>query len=116
MNESRRKRLITYLGECWHICSLPYPIDCDKCRYKKIYGCWRTFTTWTDMGALISRIVEKGEWDKFLRFAEKSYKQMLESKHDRGCHCTYCHDYMAWLISSPAHFAEVAGEWLEGRA
>ena len=108
MDESRRNRLIAYLGECWHICSLPYPIDCDKCRYKKIYGCWRTFTTWTDMGALISRIIEKGEWEKFETFAHWKFRQdanKLQFKFDAS--------FIQWLISDPAHFAEVAGEWVE---
>jgi hypothetical protein len=102
-DESRRKRLIAYCP------SIELILDTHG-TYGRLDQVERDAIV---AHILTARIISKGEWYKFLRFAEKSYKHLLETKHDRGCHCTYCHDYMAWLISDPAHFAEVVGEAIE---
>ena len=69
MDDKSKQVLTTFLGECWHERSDNSIALCAKC--SKILGTDdpnRTFDTWEDFGVLKNKIVEIGEWDKFIEW------------------------------------------------
>lgn len=66
MNDTDRKLLTEYLGECWHEFHREHPNKhyCSKCVSTASN---RTFFAEADMMALYRRIAEKGEWEEFCK-------------------------------------------------
>lgn len=110
MNNTRRRMLTEYLGECWHEITDkgPYQSTCSKCGM--IFGAihlsnWdptgfnRTFTTAQDMVDLVRKMVTDGSW--------------------LGCYRFLCvkwlnrESVMAYLITDPARTCELIAEWEE---
>jgi len=93
LTDDDRKMLTEYLGECWHEIAEPItdweePVFCLKCK-QQVSWTWTPpekptvrqhqvalnyhFTTPADLHAVYSKMVEKGEWSKFRRYAEYQY-------------------------------------------
>lgn len=123
MNESQRKWLTLYIGECWHEWyggpmfggTIPddWPIsdECKKCHTPRHfyaghfgemnrYTGHRTFTTWADLGAVKEAIEQKGEWASFQTFASGEYL-----KDDSGQFF-----FTLWLFN-PSRFCELVCAW-----
>ena len=94
LSDDARKRLTAYCPKVHAILIDPFLADKDKDALI--------------MSALIARIIEKGEWEAFYFFGIQKYKV----DHIYTVFPDADAKYIAWLISSPAHFAEVVGEWL----
>lgn len=69
MNESRRKLLTEYIGECWHE---PITLETCSCNRERIvnavahaHNMNRPFTTPDDMNAVMQAIVKVGKWGEF---------------------------------------------------
>jgi hypothetical protein len=67
MNESDKKRLTEWLGECWH----DSWSQCTKC--ERYYVKQRDFTSPADFFACYNRLVELGEWEDFSMYASKKW-------------------------------------------
>ncbi len=78
------------------------------------------------MSALISRIIAKGEWEEFCKYVLSAWYEKVwvgikqrgysfpSMADDKPAHFVDINPALfAWLISSPAHFVEVVGEWIE---
>jgi len=94
MTDDRRKRLIAY---CPGILDIEADFPNPRARAALI------------MFALIARIIEKGEFPEFARYARKQFW----SGHKGSDFYDGEISFFQWLLSSPAHFAEVAGEAIE---
>jgi len=124
MNDERRRLLTEWLGGCWHewqnrLCdpnrkceTIP---DCKKCGIICKYDGStdnRTFDTWADLGAVYSKMVERGGWVKFYRYARM---------FARCAGIYYPPEFFPmWLfcLNHPEHIADrmdLAAEFLEGR-
>jgi len=93
MTDEDKKLLTEYLGERWR----------DK-TVEDVFE-WqdnRTFTTSQDMVDLVKKMVERGDWRKFLRFTWESWPGF------EG-------EFTAWLITDPARTCELIAEWMEER-
>ena len=91
MTDEDKKLLTEYLGERWR----------DK-TVEDVFE-WqdnRTFTTSQDMVDLVKKMVERGDWRKFLRFTWESWPGF------EG-------EFTAWLITDPARTCELIAEQLE---
>ncbi len=131
MNDDRRKMLTEYIGECWHdthggVSDDMMSFRCSQC------GKWRhfaeieifpqrTFTTWADLGAVYSKMVEKGALFHFMRYlaGDMSHYKHFFIDNDGGSPFGYYGD-ISWLfcLNHPEHIAdrmELAAEFLEGR-
>lgn len=99
MNDTRRRMLTEYLGECYHepVEKGPF-LYCIKCAEADCTN--RTFTTAQDMLDLVKKMVERGDWRKFLRFTWESWPGF------EG-------EFTAWLITDPARTCELIAEWRE---
>lgn len=84
MNDESKQRLTRYLGEKWD-----YP--CHN----------RAFDTWTDLGALMTRIVEKGEWEEFEDYNYRIWNKIPSE-----------YSFTKWLMLD---FCELVDGWLEGK-
>lgn len=120
MNDTRRKMLTEYLGECWHEIS-SYPIihnngiKCVICKkYAKHdpstrYGIVRrTFTTAQDMVDLVKKLEEKHDWHASLTSIYYGDKWEFST--------IYLNDlsgFTVWLITEPARTCELIAEWME---
>lgn len=113
MNDDRRKMLTEYIGECWiEIVASPYRSD-GIAENKN-----RTFTTWADLGAVYSKMVEMvdGTWEAFCNRVINEYYHdyvQIESIED-----TF--HFHAWLfcLNHPEQITdrmELAAEFLEER-
>ncbi len=118
MNDDRRKMLTEFLGLCWHelLTDSDFPAVCSCGRpWTKADHTNRTFTTWADLGAVYSRMVEREDWAKFLDYSIDRYPiAPLKSV------CDECDRWLAWLLglNHPEQIAdrmELAAEFLEGR-
>lgn len=104
MNDTRRRMLTEYLDECWHEGGSDYYRTCVTCH--RIHSNYelenerRTFTTSQDMVDLVKKMVERGDWRKFLRFTWESWPGF------EG-------EFTAWLITDPARTCELIAEWKE---
>ncbi len=107
MNDDSRKRLTGYLGDCWHelIRYKPGSIF-KKCKMCGLGGDPenRSFTTWSDLGALVEKIVEKGDWEEFEDYAYKIWDKVPTE-----------HSFTKWFILPPTRFCELVDKWLEGK-
>ena len=119
MNDTRRRMLTEYLGECWHEIS-SYPIihnngiKCVICKkYAKHdpstrYGIVRrTFTTSQDMVDLVRKMAKTADWSDFCEWSafEENYgAQSMANEFD---------EWAAWLITDPARTCELIAEWKE---
>ena len=80
MNEEDKKLLTEYLDECWHGKFIRnYGHDCEvdtmcehcwKAPHELKYPKNRTFTTWQDLGGLISKLKEKSELIDFIKWRD----------------------------------------------
>jgi hypothetical protein len=99
MNESDKKRLTEWLGECWHIKGDKVSEQvyvCSNCaRYFNRKSANRTFTEDADFFACFEKLVEKGEWEKFGWFAVQTWQK--EDRVDGVSHTE--HGYNQWLLS-----------------
>ncbi|MDD5170907.1 MAG: hypothetical protein PHN75_18975 [Syntrophales bacterium] len=124
MNDSRRKMLTEYLGECWHEIS-SYPIihnngiKCVICKkYAKHdpstrYGIVRrTFTTAQDMVDLAKKMGEKGNFNDFIVWLGLQYRYESDSKSGVWTIAGNA-SFIAWLITDPARTCELIAEWME---
>ena len=94
MNDDSRKRLYNYLGE-----------DMEAlCRIGMDRG---DFDHWRDLGALVEKIMEKGEWETFWFYV---YNNIWETEEP-----AYPVNYAKWLFANPTRFCELVAEWLKGK-
>ena len=115
MNDTRRKMLTEYLGECWHdIKEETY--SCRKCgmSLSEIYSQPftisdnRTFTTAQDMVDLVKKLEEKHDWHASLTSIYYGDKWEFST--------IYLNDlsgFTVWLITEPARTCELIAEWME---
>jgi hypothetical protein len=123
MNDTRRKMLTEYLGECWHEITDkgPYQSTCSKCgiTFGAIHssdwnptGFNRTFTTAHDMVDLVKKMEELDGWYYFV----EEYALPLFIKDDSlefnssGSQLSW---FTFWLITDPARTCELIAEWME---
>jgi hypothetical protein len=112
MDESRRKLLITY---CPKVLTILEDGILDVNEKAALI-----------MSALISRIISKGEWEEFCKYVLSAWYEKVwvgikqrgysfpSMADDKPAHFVDINPALfAWLISSPAHFAEVVGEAIE---
>jgi len=122
MNDTRRRMLTEYLGECWHEITDkgPYQSTCSKCgmTFGAIHtsdwdpaGFNRTFTTAQDMVDLVKRIERVGDLGNFTSF---SYPKWGEYCAAHGYPKNKYGGHIAWLITDPARTCELIAEWMEG--
>ena len=111
MTDDDRKMLTEYLGECWHkhIVDSDSPIDCS-CGSPGIHDN-RTFTTWGDLGALVCKMVERGDWGIFANHVAKEEWNAYEYSNPEWLRC----DFTSWLITDPARTCNLIAEWLRDR-
>jgi hypothetical protein len=119
-DESRKLLTEKLLGECWHelienaafmwnkdapmaICS------CGKTTYCTEEN--RTFTTPDDMMAVKDKLVEKGEWESFDRFAYGEFCRRAD-KFQIEITGYVSAAYSNWLIN-PTRFCELAAGFLK---
>ena len=119
MNESQRRMLTEYLGECWHEITDkgPYQSTCSKCgiTFGAIHtsdwdpaGFNRTFTTAQDMVDLVKKLEEKHDWHASLTSIYYGDKWEFST--------IYLNDlsgFTVWLITEPARTCELIAEWME---
>ena len=101
MNNTDRKMLTEWLGECWHDMR-EYKIDdtysvlrCKKCGFigQRDY---RTFDNWQDYGALIERLKELRLWEEYHAFTRRTW---FDGNYGSNTQCDeYC--YTEWLLDS----------------
>ncbi len=103
MNEEDRKRLTVYLEETQNC-------FCNCKEYPLPHTHNRSFATWTDLGVLFEKIVEKGEWTIFMNFAKGEFE--IETSHSRDHVREYYNDFTHWL-QNPARFCSLVAEWLK---
>ena len=109
MNDTRRRMLTEYLGECWHEGGSDYYRTCVTCH--RIHSNYelenerRTFTTPADLHALVLRMVGKGEWHNFYSCV---WKVLIREVEDES-------QILAVLITDPARTCELIAEWMEGK-
>lgn len=127
LTDEKRKRLTSYLGECWHEWIVAYPQEgedestdyryrghkCAKCNtYYPVQLndgplIFHSFTTYEDLGKLKDKLVENGEFwghNSFLDWANNNWE------HDY----TSDDNFMEWLLD-PSRFCGLVAEWLERR-
>ena len=89
LTDDDRKVLTVYIGERWHEIVAEQPYEIDGVGVGSLFRCScgqsfhapinlhtminLTFTTPADLHAVYSKMVEKGEWSKFRRYAEYQY-------------------------------------------
>lgn len=88
MNDESRRRLTLYLGEKWEpfmVTEWPYytedgckeysafPVEGSEPEVRFVREKHRTFTTYSDLGALKDKLVENGEWDEFEAWAADAW-------------------------------------------
>ena len=119
MNDTRRRMLTEYLGECWHEITDkgPYQSTCSKCgiTFVAIHtsdwdpaGFNRTFTTAQDMVDLVKKLEEKHDWHASLTSIYYGDKWEFST--------IYLNDlsgFTVWLITEPARTCELIAEWME---
>ena len=119
MNDTRRKMLTEYLGECWHeqlddktpyVCSCgdEYHTGCSLADHIH-YGNKRKFDTAQDMVDLVRKMVEKWEWDDCHSSLWDKWTAQCEDEEYPII------DYVVWLITDPARTYELIAEWMEGK-
>jgi hypothetical protein len=120
MTDEMRELLTNYLEECWHIpkiSSRAYVTRCERCgtAYYPVTEMHRTFTTPDDMDALRRKLVEKGDFRKFLEEgAWVHYETDVDTARIRKIKLKEtC--YIEWLME-PERFCSLVGEWLEKEA
>ena len=124
MNDTRRRMLTEYLGECWHEIS-SYPIihnngiKCVICKkYAKHdpstrYGIIRrTFTTSQDMVDLGKRMMVNGDWNPFYCDTFNDWyarnRESVKNTEDADA------KFVAWLLfTDPARTCKLIAEWME---
>lgn len=105
LTNEERKLLTEYLGECWHKLNGGLSGDLMYCRCStcnkwihiadiEIGSYQRTFTTITDLHAVYSKIVEKGEWARFY-YRMFPIKANIDSINRIG---STQPDFAAWLF------------------
>jgi hypothetical protein len=115
MDDKDRKLLTEWLGECWH--EAPYNVPatdvvyrCVKCK-TAVYPAsgFRTFTEDKDFFACFNRLVELGEWEKFIGYCKYTFVAICKYYVDAG-------DYEKWLLSrtDTGHYrlCVLAVEWI----
>ena len=83
MNDTNRRQLTEFIGECWHesgrksiSASSPTMFSCVKCNdYFNTAFRSRTFHTPADMQLVLNRLVETGEWKAFYLNVERNYQR-----------------------------------------
>lgn len=123
MLSEEEKRMLTeeVLGECWHIPieatvgEIPVSYGCTKCNYSG-NGTNRTFDTWQDLGDLKNKIVEIGEWQRFVWWCRDDPKLPLSCQDISVMQGIkyYPALYFDWLLD-PVRFCELVAEWWEER-
>ncbi len=106
MNDESRKRLTGYLRE------KEQTLEANDYYRTQTYSGTRTFTTWLDLGALFSKIVEKGEWEEFLQFAKGEFE--IDTRLKRDNTKIYYSLFIQHLFN-PTRTCELVDRWLEGR-
>ena len=125
MNDTRRRMLTEYLGECWHEITDkgPYQSTCSKCgiTFGAIHssdwnptGFNRTFTTAQDMVDLAKKMGEKGNFNDFIVWLGYQYPYESDSKSGVWTIAGNA-SFIAWLITDPARTCELIAEWMEGK-
>ena len=103
MEENDKKLLTEFLGECWYewLPDINATLKCRLCG-KWIYennafeGCnLRTFKSWQDLGDLKEKLIDKGGWADFYRWA--ILKTPKETEH---------YVFSAWLLN-PGRFCQL---------
>lgn len=102
MNESRRKLLTQYVGECWHEGRFRCK-HCDAADWGSVRNQNRTFTVWPDFGRVAEVLQKKRDWEDFYYYCTQVCDRMLRP-----------YEFTAWLIN-PARFCDLVGQWLEGK-
>lgn len=116
MNDDRRKMLTEYVGEVWVEHDNPnQQIYVGKVCIDKSTLSNHSFTTWADLGAVYSKMVEMKNWDgEFIVYAITEWQRTnCFVDADVG-------EFSAWLfcLNHPEQIAdrmELAAEFLEGR-
>lgn len=82
MDESMKKMLTEWLGECRHefveemlIPAKDRCIHCSRLRIQVSDMDNRTFTTWQDLGDVKEKLVEKGMWEEFYWYARDAWEE-----------------------------------------
>lgn len=128
MTDTERKRLTEYLGECWHekagVKDTQYG-QLDKCSCGQVWWGFicqnRTFTTWTDLGALKEKLVEKGDFYYFISYALLQIRHEVERirRSTRGQMISELYNPMEYqyclYILEPTRFSLLVAEWLRNR-
>ena len=104
---TREQRLTLFLGKCWHeykkISEYTWKCQCGSIVSNPAYGLpHRTFLTWEDMGDVKDELVERGLWDEFDSFMEKTWYS--------NCNLLTYSSY----ILQPQRFCDLADEFLMG--
>lgn len=115
MNESQRKFLTGYIGECWHTLTAFLDngiIECscgarmsrgpDEATFHVEQENNRTFTTWADLGAVKEAIERKGEWKAFIEWIPEHWWRQQEEEGRA--------EWSAWLIN-PSRLPELVCQW-----
>jgi hypothetical protein len=135
MIESDRKLLTEFLGESDHTqtskennclkikrkdratCSCGYCCKTDSGLKQHIIKFTRTFTTWSDLGAVKDKLVEVGKWEEFCKYA-------FDQTDETGGLCyvieveLYDAVFLAWLFRptnerGEAHFCQLAADYIK---
>jgi hypothetical protein len=108
MNDESRKRLTLYLGECWHerYKNWKKMFSCKKCGESCVEG--RSFDSWTDLGALVERIMKRNDYFDFHKYV---YPIFEKETYGKG----RLIGFEFWLIENPTRFCELVDRWLEGK-
>ena len=112
LTENQIKKLIKYIGECWHETEeYSGGLRCKNCLidWYGIKGKFRrTFTTPDDKDVLLRAIIEKGEWEDFYGyFIDNEYMNLNNSNLSARKL-----DIMVYIILlSPIETAELVCKW-----
>jgi hypothetical protein len=131
LTESDR-RLLTekVLRECWHEWAFEdsdphgrfpynngfYCLNCGKQTEAKVAPSNRSFTTWQDVGDLMTALQKAGKWFAFERFATHQWSRMCYEKEYGGHNCPFTP--MQWIFQPATeqgiHFAWLVAEFMKG--